>query len=55
MGYDGPRPTATAIYYVLGPGEESAWNQVRSAELWLHHRGVPLRLLVGGTGDAPGD
>jgi predicted cupin superfamily sugar epimerase len=54
-GYDGPRPTATAIYYVLGPGEESAWHQVRSAEVWLHHRGVPLRLLIGGTGDEPGD
>jgi predicted cupin superfamily sugar epimerase len=51
----GERPTATAIYYVLGPGEESAWHQVSSAELWLHHAGVPLRLRIGGTGDGPGD
>lgn len=49
------RPTATAIYYVLGQGEKSAWHQVRSAELWLHHAGVPLRLRLGGTGDTPGE
>jgi hypothetical protein len=54
-GYAGPRPTATAIYYVLGPGEESAWHQVRSAELWLHHQGVPLLLRIGGAGDVPSD
>lgn len=53
-GYDGPRPTATAILYVLGPNERSAWHQVRSAELWLHHQGVPLLLRTAGTGDAPG-
>jgi predicted cupin superfamily sugar epimerase len=49
------RPTATAIYYVLGAGERSVWHQVRSAELWLHHAGAPLRLRIGGTGEAPGD
>lgn len=54
-GYAGARPTATAILYVLGPGEESAWHQVRSAELWLHHQGVPLLLRIGGTGDGPGE
>ncbi|WP_375424314.1 cupin domain-containing protein [uncultured Friedmanniella sp.] len=50
----GTRSSATAIYYVLGPGEQSVWHQVRSAELWLHHAGVPLRLRIGGTGEAPG-
>jgi len=54
-GYPGERPPATAIYYVLGPGEESSWHQVRSAELWLHHQGGPLLLRVGGTGETPGD
>jgi predicted cupin superfamily sugar epimerase len=53
-GYDGPRATATGIYYLLGPGEESVWHQVRSAELWLHHRGVPLALRLGGPGERPG-
>jgi predicted cupin superfamily sugar epimerase len=27
------------------PGQQSAWHTVRSAELWLHHRGGPA---VGG-------
>lgn len=53
-GYAGPRSAGTAIYYLLGPGESSAWHQVRSAELWLWHRGGPLTLTLGGAGDAPG-
>ena len=54
-GYGGARPTATAIHYVLGPGEESVWHRVRSDELWFWHRGVPLSLWLGGDGDAPAD
>ena len=27
---------------------------MRSAELWLHHRGSPVVLGLGGSGDAPG-
>ncbi len=38
-GYDGPRHSATAIYFLLEPGEESAWHVVASAELWFWHRG----------------
>lgn len=52
-GYDGERATATAIYFLLTPGEESSWHVVRSAELWLWHSGGPLRLLLGGAGDTP--
>jgi uncharacterized protein len=29
------------------PGQKSAWHTVRSAELWLYHRGSPLLLEVG--------
>lgn len=47
------RPTATAILYLLGPGEESRWHRVRSDELWLHHRGDALALRLGGTGEQP--
>jgi predicted cupin superfamily sugar epimerase len=54
-GYPGPRAAGTAIYYLLGPGESSAWHQVRSAELWLWHRGGPLTLTLGGAGDSPGE
>lgn len=45
--YTGPRAAGTAILFLLMPGQQSAWHTVRSAELWLHHRGSPLLLEVG--------
>lgn len=54
-GYDGERASATAIYFLLGPGEESSWHVVRSAEIWLWHSGSPLLLQLGGDGDEPGE
>ena len=50
----GDRSLATAIYFLLLPGEASAWHQVASDELWFHHRGGPLRLWLGGDGVQPG-
>ena len=47
-GYDGPRAAATAIYYLLQPGEESRWHVVASDELWLWHRGGALEISLGG-------
>ncbi len=52
-GYDGERASATAIYFLLAPGEESRWHKVRSAEIWLWHSGGPLTLELGGTGNDP--
>jgi uncharacterized protein len=52
-GYDGPRSAATAIYYLLHPGEQSRWHLVRSDELWFWHGGGPLRLRLGGDGSVP--
>jgi predicted cupin superfamily sugar epimerase len=52
-GYDGTRSAATAIYFLLHPGERSAWHVVRSDELWLWHSGGPLELRLGGSGDEP--
>ncbi|MBO3747911.1 cupin domain-containing protein [Streptosporangiaceae bacterium NEAU-GS5] len=43
----GSRHSATAIYFLLEPGESSAPHVVRSAELWLWHRGGPLILTIG--------
>ena len=45
--YAGPRSAGTAILFMLMPGQQSAWHTVRSAELWLFHRGSPLLLEVG--------
>lgn len=52
-GNRGPRASATAILYLLHVGERSAWHRVASDELWLWHRGGPLRLELGGRGVAP--
>jgi len=53
QGYDGARSSATAIYFLLHPGEESHWHVVRSDELWFWHGGGALRLRLGGDGTAP--
>jgi uncharacterized protein len=52
-GYPGRRSAATAIYFLLTPGAESAWHTVRSDEVWLWHAGGPLTLLLGGIGPEP--
>jgi hypothetical protein len=52
-GYPGSRPAATAIYFLLAPGTESAWHTVRSDEVWLWHAGGPLTLRLGGAGSEP--
>lgn len=54
-GYPGSRAMASCIYFLLHPGEESRWHVVASDELWLWHRGGPLTLRLGGTGDMPNE
>src|ERR1700749_977430 len=45
----GPRPLATAINFMLLPGETSAWHRVASDELWLWQGGGTIRLMLGGS------
>ncbi|MDG4767018.1 cupin domain-containing protein [Solwaraspora sp. WMMD406] len=54
-GYGGVRQAATAIYFLLQPGERSRWHVVRSDELWLWHSGGALTVRLGGAGDQPAD
>ncbi|MDY7087974.1 MAG: cupin domain-containing protein [Actinomycetota bacterium] len=54
-GYAGERSAATAIYFLLHPGEASAWHVVRSDELWFWHAGGPLTLRFGGDGEHPAE
>ena len=49
----GERASATCIYFLLPPDEESVWHAVASDELWLWHRGGPLTLTLAGSGDRP--
>lgn len=51
--YSGPRAAASAVYFLLHPGEVSRWHKVLSDELWLWHSGGPLKLTLGGSGEAP--
>lgn len=46
--YPGDRFAGTAILFLLMPGQESAWHTVRGTEIWLHHRGGPIVLGLGG-------
>lgn len=45
--YTRPRSAGTAILFLLMSGQQSEWHSVRSAELWLYHRGSPLVLQTG--------
>jgi uncharacterized protein len=45
---DGGRPAASAIHFLLVPGERSAPHVVDADELWLWHGPGELALLVGG-------
>jgi predicted cupin superfamily sugar epimerase len=54
-GYAGPRAAATAIYFALHPGEQSAWHVVASDELWFWHSGGPLELRLGRAGEVPAE
>lgn len=51
--YSGARAAASATYFLLHPGETSAWHVVLSDELWLYHSGGPLKLTLGGSGEQP--
>ena len=45
------RGHSSAIYYLLGAGECSAWHRVRdAAEVWHYHAGGPLALTVSSNG-----
>lgn len=50
---NGPRPSGTAIYFLLKAGEVSHWHRVDAAEIWLYHAGAPLILRMAETDAGP--
>jgi predicted cupin superfamily sugar epimerase len=40
------RPFATAIHYLLCAGEISRWHRIDADEIWQHHEGEALELLL---------
>lgn len=49
----GERPAASAIYYLLLEGEESAPHRIDATELWHFYDGDPLELSREAPGAAP--
>ncbi|MEM8853654.1 MAG: cupin domain-containing protein [Pseudomonadota bacterium] len=48
---DGGRGHSTAIYYLLGAGDCSAWHRVNdAAEVWHYYAGAPLALTISPNG-----
>ena len=50
--FEGGRHFSTAIYYLLGPGDFSAFHRIRSDETWHFYKGTGLVIHVlkeGGT------
>ncbi len=44
--------SASAIYYLLRAGEESAWHRVEGrSEVWHHYAGAPLQLRISEDGE----
>ena len=44
--FNGPRAASTAIYFLLGGGDFSAFHRLQSDELWHFYFGQPLRIHV---------
>ncbi|MFT3793055.1 MAG: cupin domain-containing protein [Rudaea sp.] len=40
------RPVATAIHYLLCAGEISRWHRIDADEIWQHHEGDALELML---------
>jgi|SRR5579883_491502 len=47
LPYNGTtRPAATAIHYLLCAGEISRWHRIDADEIWQHHEGDALELML---------
>ncbi|MBS0584286.1 MAG: cupin domain-containing protein [Proteobacteria bacterium] len=40
------RPAMTAIHYLLCAGEISRWHRIDADEIWQHHEGDPIELML---------
>lgn len=49
----GERAAASAVYYLIEPGQTSQWNRVDADEMWLWHSGDPLELAFAESDDGP--
>jgi len=52
-GFEGARPSGSAIHFLLRAGERSAWHRVDAAEIWHYYAGAPLELRIAESGSTP--
>jgi predicted cupin superfamily sugar epimerase len=50
---DGERAAASAVYYVIQPGQRSHWNRVDAHEIWLWHAGDAVDVSLAETEQGP--
>jgi len=50
---DGERAAASAVLYVIQPGQRSHWNRVNADEIWLWHAGDAVELKVAASAAGP--
>ena len=43
---DGKRAAASAVYYLIQPGQRSHWNRVDADEMWLWHAGDAVEVAI---------
>jgi predicted cupin superfamily sugar epimerase len=49
----GARAAASAVLYLIEPGQRSHWNRVDADEIWLWHGGDPVDLSIAATDAGP--
>jgi predicted cupin superfamily sugar epimerase len=49
----GQRAAASAVLYVMAPGQRSHWNRVDAHEIWLWHGGDPLDVSIAESDGGP--
>ena len=50
---DGERSAASAVLYVIQPGERSHWNRVDAHEMWLWHAGDAVDISLAESDSGP--
>ena len=50
---EGERAAASAVLYLIQPGQRSHWNRVDAHEIWLWHGGDPVDLMIAASDAGP--
>lgn len=50
---NGERAAASAVLYVIQPGQRSHWNRVDANEIWLWHSGDPVDVSISQSDNGP--